>query len=420
MIYISASLAIFLTLFSAFGASLPSELTSFPPHHDVAVANSLRCLETSSGDYERIAKLRNWVADNLAYFGNGVGAHSILRGTRPHYHVPTGCVDAAVTLLGHPQQDGVKDLLSLALEVLPYAVGYSPEVVQFQILQVATLTHDSSAIQNAWEAEKLTGAKLSSRYQSFLQDLNPNLWNTILDRLFPNRHWPALGKKVTRDEEISWKSERSVDYFTGLLLVRLAELRVRSKESYPSSWIQFVQGGIRAPSFNTRPAVLSSELAELARLEGRPDSSLQILKETWALLNEWAPQMTGTYKIERDLAVTLAALTGCQATQEEAVVRLAKRSELAWKQLNEVEQMYELPLLAEGFHALGEEEQAQKNWKIATEMCLKNQNPQSQSAGLTRIWMSYARANTWPTKEIEALLQKIEKQLPAAYAKVNF
>jgi len=82
--------------------------------------------------------------------------------------------------------------------------------------------------------------------------------------------------------------------------------------------------------------------------------------------------------------------------------------------------MYELPLLAEGFHALGEEEQAQKNWKIATEMCLKNQNPESQSAGLTRIWMSYARANTWPTKETEVLLQKIEKQLPAAYAKVDF
>jgi hypothetical protein len=34
--------------------------------------------------------------------------------------------------------------------------------------------------------------------------------------------------------------------------------------------------------------------------------------------------------------------------------------------------------------------------------------------------MSYARANTWPTKEIEALLGKIEQQLPAAYSKVNF
>jgi len=416
-------LALLMPLMLVFSVSASDEHTDVQlviPCQKQALANSMRCLETSNGDYERIAKLRNWVADNLAYFGNGVGALSILRGTRPHYHVPTGCVDAAVTLLGHPQKDGVKDLLSLALEALPYAVGHSPEVVQFQILQVATLTHDSSAMQKAWEAEKLTGAKMSSRYQSFLQDWNPNLWNTILDRLFPHRQWRPLEKKDTRDEEISWKAERSVDYFTGLLLVRMAELRVRSKESYPSSWIQFVQGGIRAPSFNTRPAGLSSKLAELARLEGRPDSSLRILKETWTLLNEWAPQMTETYKIERDLAVTLAALTGSQATQEEAVVRLAKRSELAWKHLNDVEQMYELPLLAEGFHALGDGEQAQKNWKIATEMCLKNRNPESQSAGLTRIWMSYARANTWPTKETEVLLQKIEKQLPAAYAKVNF
>ena len=34
--------------------------------------------------------------------------------------------------------------------------------------------------------------------------------------------------------------------------------------------------------------------------------------------------------------------------------------------------------------------------------------------------MSYARANTWPDKETEALLAKIEKKLPEEYAKVNF
>ena len=420
MILVSALLIAFLSLDSTLGANLPSELTSFPPYQAAAVTNSLRCLETSSGDYERIAKLRNWAAENLAYFGNGVGAVSLLRGTRPHYHVPTGCVDAAVTLLAHPQQDAVRDLLSLALDELPYAVGYSPEVVQYQILQVATLAHDSSAMQRAWEAEKLTGAKMNSRYESFLQVWHPNLWHKLLDRFFPSRHWRALEKKVTRDEEIAWKAERGVDYFTGLLLVRLSESRVRTGESYPSSWIQFVQGGIRAPSFNTKPAGLSSQLAELARLEGKTEASLQILQETWTLLGEWAPQMTGIYKIERDLAVTLAALADCQATREQALVRLAKRSELAWKNLNDVEQMYELPLLAEAFHVLGGEELAQKNWKIAADHCAKNQNPESQSAGLTRIWMSYARANTWPTKETEALLQKIEKQLPVAYAKVNF
>jgi hypothetical protein len=82
--------------------------------------------------------------------------------------------------------------------------------------------------------------------------------------------------------------------------------------------------------------------------------------------------------------------------------------------------MVQLPLLAEAFSALGVAEKAQKNWKRATDLCSQNQNPESQSAGLTRIWMSYARANTWPTKETETSLDKIEKQLPAAYSKVKF
>ena len=82
--------------------------------------------------------------------------------------------------------------------------------------------------------------------------------------------------------------------------------------------------------------------------------------------------------------------------------------------------MLQLPLLAESFHALGDKEQAQAAWKTAAELCAQNQNPESQSIGLTRIWMSLARANTWPDKETEALLLKTEKQLPEAYSKVNF
>jgi hypothetical protein len=82
--------------------------------------------------------------------------------------------------------------------------------------------------------------------------------------------------------------------------------------------------------------------------------------------------------------------------------------------------MLQLPLLAEAFYALGESEKGQKAWQVASEQCAKNQNPESQSIGLARIWMSYARANTWPTKEIEALLMKTEKRLPQEYAKVNF
>jgi hypothetical protein len=82
--------------------------------------------------------------------------------------------------------------------------------------------------------------------------------------------------------------------------------------------------------------------------------------------------------------------------------------------------LLQLPLLAEAFYALGESEKGQKAWQVASELCAKNQNPESQSIGLTRIWMSYARANAWPTKEIEALLMKTESRLPQEYAKVNF
>jgi hypothetical protein len=90
------------------------------------------------------------------------------------------------------------------------------------------------------------------------------------------------------------------------------------------------------------------------------------------------------------------------------------------QQLDKYEQMLQLPLLAEAFQALGEPEKAQGAWGAAAELCAQNQNPESQSIGLTRIWMSYARANTWPTKETEADLLKTEKRLPEEYAKVNF
>ena len=397
----------------------PSESMPIRYQKDATI-NSLRCLETSRGDEERIAKLRNWVAENLSYFGDVPGAISTLRGTRAHYHVPFGCVESAITFLGHGQTSAVRDLLSLSLDLLPYAVGHSAELVQFQVLRIATVVDDPRTIQRAWEAEKLTGANFKPAYESFLQDWQPNIWNMILDRLFPNRHWEALAKNATRDQEIAWKSARTVDYYTGLLLLRQAEASIRANKSYPPSWIRFVEGGIRAPAINTRPAGLSAELAKLALLEGRSADSLHLVEETWKLLGGWAPQMSGIYRIERDLAVILSCMQDSGKMRNEAMERIAKRSEILMAHLDPFEQMIQLPLLAEAFCALGAEEQAQKNWKIATDLCSQNQNPQSQSAGLTRIWLSFARANTWPTKENEALLGRIEKQLPKSYSKVNF
>ena len=385
-----------------------------------AAVNSLRCLETSRGDEERIAKLRNWVAENLSYSGDVPGAISTLQGTQAHYHVPFGCVESAITFLGHGQMSAVRDLLSLSLDLLPYAVGHSAELVQFQVLRLATVVDDSRTIQRAWDAEKLTGANLKPAYESFLQVWKPNIWSMINDRMFPNRHWDSLAKNATRDEEIAWKLERTVDYYTGSILLRKAKASVRAKQSYPASWIRYVKGGIRAPAINTRPAGLSAELAELALVEGRSAASLHLVEETWKLLGGWAPQMSGIYRIERDLALILGKLQDSQKLQDEAKDRITTRTEILIKHLDPFEQMIQLPVLAEAFYALGAAEQAQKNWKVAADLCSQNQNPESQSAGLTRIWMSYARANTWPSKETQASLERIEKQLPAAYSKVNF
>ena len=385
-----------------------------------ALANSLRCLETIQGDGERIARTRNFVAENLAYFGNEEMAISVLRASRPHYRIPSGCVDAAMVFLGHGQRSAVRQLLGLALDLLPFAAGRGAELVQFQILRIATVTGDTEALQRAWEAKKLTQTDLSRAYQAFLQDWQPNLWNSILDRLFPDRQWRGLQAKANRDEEIAWKAERAVDFYSGLLFLREAEARVQAGQPYPGSWVRFVEAGIRSPAINTRPAGLSAELAELAVLEKRPQAALDLVEEAWGLLGSWAPQMTGTYSIERDLAILLTAIPQGASKRDEAMERIRKRTDILRKHLDPYEQILQLPYLAEAFQVLGARAQAQEAWKTAAELCAQNQNPESQSIGLTRIWMSYARANTWPDKETEALLLKTEKQLPEAYSKVNF
>jgi hypothetical protein len=390
------------------------------PYQKEALANSLRCLETIRGDDERIARTRNFVAENLAYFGDVEAATNLLRTSCQSYPLPSGCLDAAMAFLGHGQRQAVQQLLGLSLDLLPYAVGRGAELVQFQILRMATVIRDEDAIQRAWEAEKLTQTDLHRAYTAFLQDWRPSLWHGLLDRLFPERHWLALEKKATRDEEIAWKAERTVDYFTCLLFLREAEAQVRSRQSYPASWIRFVETGIRAPAINTRPAGLSAEMAELAALEGRNKAALGLVDETWKLLGGWAPMMTGMYRIERDLALVLVKIPEAGSQREQDKGRIAKRVEILRKQLTPYEQMLQLPLLAEAVYVLGDAKQAQASWKAAAELCAQNQNPESQSIGLTRIWISYARANAWPTKEIEAMLVKTERRLPEEYAKVNF
>jgi len=385
-----------------------------------AMENSLRCLQTIRGDQERIANTQSWVAENLAYLGQDQTAFALLRSSQPHYHLPSGCVDTAMVLLGKDQRNAVTQFIGLALDLLPFAVGRGAELVQFKILRMATVIDDSVAIRRAWESEKLTHTDFRRAYQAFQQDWKPHFWNTLLDRLFPQRQWRKLKDHASRDEEIDWMAERTVDNFSALLFIREAEARVRAHQSYPASWIVFVEAGIRAPSINTRPATLSAEFAELALLEGRKDSALACVETAWKLLSGWGPHMSGVYRTERDLALILARIPEAKDKTSEAGERLLKRAEILCNNLDPYEQLLQLPLLAEGLQGLGKMDQAENLWKKSADLCAKNLNPESQSIGLTRLWMSYARAKVWPKKETQELLIRTEKLLPQAYSKVNF
>ena len=390
------------------------------PCQKEALANSLRCLETIRGDDERIARTRCFIAENLAYLGLGQQSLSVLATSQANYRIPSGCVDTAMVCLGLGDSNTVKQTLNLGLDLLPYAVGRGADVVQFQILKVGAVCGDAGIVQRALDSEKLTQVNLTQPYQNFLQDYKPNLLNKILDRFFPDRHWVMLKDKTTREKQISWAAGRSSDYFSALLFLRQAEAQCRDGKSFPSTWTIFAHAGIRAAAINTRPANLSAELASLALLQKKPSYAVEQVKKTWELLGEWAPQMSGIYKIERDLALVLAALPEAEVMREEARVRISKRYQIMRTSLQSFELMQLLPLIAETFHVLRAEKEAHEAWKATADLCALNQNPESQSIGLARIWMSYARANTMPAKETETILRKIEQQLPAAYSKVKF
>jgi len=398
------------------------EVTDAPkiPYEPRALDNSLRCLETMRGDEERIASTRNWVAENLVFFGQEQLGISVLRGSKPHYRVPSGCVDSAIVALGNNDPEAVHLFLDLGLDVLPYAAGRGAELIQFQILRIAAVTGDSKLIQRGWDADNITHADLKPAYKAFLKDWKPDLFNRLMDLIFPDRGWQELKKNSTREEELAWKAERAVDFYTAMIFLKEAQARVRSNKSYPSHWLRFVEAGIRTPAINTRPAGLSVEMARLALLESEMKSALKYVEQTWELVSGWGPNMSGVYRIERDLAHTLVQIPDAADRLNLASERLLKRAKILCDQLDSYEQLLQLPLLAEGLQSLGKTESAKELWLKSTKLCAQNQNPESQSIGLTRLWMSFARANIWPDKETEMLLVKIEKQLPEAYSKVHF
>jgi len=384
------------------------------------LTNSLRCMETIHGDEYRTALTQIFVAQNLAYFKKADKAQEALRAFHPHYAIPYGCVDSALILMGYGEKKGALDLVSLGIELLPYASGRGGELVQFQLLKLATVMDDSSAVQRAFEAEKITNVDLKKPYQLFLQDWKPSIWNQILDFLSPGRQWEKMPKGLSREGEIQWHAKRAVDVFTSLLFIKDSECKFLSGEKYPAHWIEFAGGAGIAESYNTKNAAVQMELANLAFMEGKVSTALNLAEGTGKLLIPWAPHMSGIYPLERDLALLLSKLDGAGDLRQQCKDRIVKRVEILKQVLDPNEQMTHLPFLGEAFYALGETQEAVNVWRTATELCAKNQNPESQSIGLTRIWMSFARANCLPEKTTEALLLKIETKLPEEYTKVHF
>ena len=401
-------------------AELPADVDLPISCQNEALANSLRCLETIRGDDYRTALTRIWVSENLAYLGDENAAVNVLRASAPHYVIPYGCVESALALLGHGQNQAARQLLELAIDLLPFTAGRGGEEVQFQAIKMAIVLEEPKLVDEAWGKLPASQPNLQASLDAFRQDWKPNPWNRLRDWLQPDRHWRDLQKGATRDEQIAWNRERVADSFTALLFIKEAEARVRQGKRYPGHWIEFARTGVRAPSPNTRPVAIQAELSALAALERKPTEALALANSALAMMQGWAPHMTGLYPVLRDLAVRLGSSFKDAGEKQRFKDRVQERYSLLQQQLDPYEQMLQLPPLAEAFHALGDKEQAQAAWKSAAELCAQNQNPESQSIGLTRIWMSLGRANTWPEKETEALLLKTEKQLPEAYSKVNF
>lgn len=385
-----------------------------------ALSSSLRCMRTIRGDETRIALTQNFVSENLCYLNLPKQAYAVLKESAPHYALPFGCAESSLIMLGKGNMVAAQDMVSLGLDLLPSAAGRGGELAQFQLLKIAAVSEDGSAVQRALDAEMITKVDLHDSYRLFLVDWKPNIWNRILDFIKPARSWENIPKELSREEQIQWHAKRAVDVFTAILFIKECEGRVLTGRMYPAHLIEFAFAGARSEAFNTRTALIQLELARLAYIEKKEADSLRLIEDALKLLTPWAPHMSGIYPIERDLAVLLSRQENKGDLLVKLKERLTKRVEILKSVLDPYEQMIQLPFLAEGFYVLGFVNDANAAWSTVTDLCAKNKNPEGQSIGLTRIWMSYARANCYPEKAVESLLLKVEKKLPEEYTKVHF
>jgi HEAT repeat protein len=128
-------------------AELPADVDLPISYQKEALANSLRCLETIRGDDYRTALTRIWVSENLAYLGDENAAVNVLRASAPHYVIPYGCVESALALLGHGQNQAARQLLELAIDLLPFTAGRGGEEVQFQAIKMAIVLEEPKLVE---------------------------------------------------------------------------------------------------------------------------------------------------------------------------------------------------------------------------------------------------------------------------------
>jgi len=389
------------------------------PHNQEAIDHALRCLWTISGDSYRIAQTENWISLNLSEIGCVGTALNVLYNSRPHYLLPYGCADSALASLAYGDKEKIRTLIDLAVQLLPYTQGRGGEGVQLQLLKLAAVIEEPALIQKLLDAKKITGVDMTASLEAFRQDYQPSLWNQFFDWVMPSRQWETAPKNQNRDIFQKWSSIRNADLFTARILMKEAQSRIRRQIHFPGYWVDYALTGARIDSIGAYPDLVMIDVAELSLQQKNSKLSTDLINETARRIKRWPPQFESVYLIERKMAELIGNMPNSEAMRQEARDRLLKKMEELGKGMDPYGQMINLPLLAEGCHRIGDNALAQDTWFKAATLCKLNPNPESQSIGLARIWMSYGRANAVPEKRVSELVGTIEAQLPLAYSKIR-
>jgi hypothetical protein len=243
--------------------------------------------------------------------------------------------------------------------------------------------------------------------------------NRFLDSIMPSRQWEIAPKNQNHEVFLQWTKIRNADLYTARLLMKVAESRIRHQSPFPKYWVNYALTGVRIDSIGAYPELVLLGIAELSLQEKNIKHTIDLINETGKMIQRWPPQFESVYLVERNMAELIAKLPNNEALRKESRDRLVKRIEQLNQGIDPYGQMINLPLLAEACHQIGENALAQNTWAKAVTLCSLNPNPESQSIGLARIWISYGRANVVPEEEIANLLAKTEAQLPLAYSKIR-